>query len=216
MLCFCLGVFLVGCESDLQSRVRVEKEQQMLRDKQLKESQLAEALLVLAEEAEARSEELRVLKELERERQEILRQYGANRLSHGELPWRSCFGHNSECEEQGCSEIVVRASASNDVLVVIKKRGRVSKHAYIRAGHSYTFEMRNGLYQPFFYYGSGWHPDKQMDSKLCAKLRGGFLKNEVWSKDEPLTLWNQIMTYTLEEVAFGNFETIDSNQDESL
>ena len=90
------------------------------------------------------------------------------------------------------------------------------KHAYVRAGSSYTFEMPNGTYQPFFYYGKGWDPNKLMPSNSCKSLKGGFLERESFDKDLPQRLENQTLTYTLQSVTNGNFQTIDSDSEEAF
>lgn len=134
-------------------------------------------------------------------------------LSNGSQPYASTYGYNSSCDTWGCSQIKVSAPSSSDVLVLIKRnnsRGRVARHAYIRAGYSYTFEVPNGVYQVFFYYGTGWYPKKLME----GGIRGGFLKDEVFSKDDPVSVSNNILTYSLQLQRNGNFSTKMSNESE--
>ena len=168
------------------------------------------------EEARKEAEELRFKRAEEAKRLEMLERFGRNRLGQGDIPWKGCFGSNASCKQAGCSEIVVKAPAEEDVIVVIKGAGVVKKHAYIRAGFSFSFQMADGVYQPYFYYGQGWWPEKEMESKLCSDLKGGFLTNEIWAKDAPRFLENEILTYTLQYVINGNFETQGSNQSEAL
>ena len=101
-------------------------------------------------------------------------------------------------------------------MVTIKKSGAVVRHAYIRAANSYSFEVPNGTYQPFFYYGKGWYPEKFMKNTSCGALTGGFLTSEHFGKDEPQYLNNNILSYELILQQNGNFSTKPSNQDEAF
>ena len=200
---------LASCESDSERRQRWEQE---LKSEEERAKLQAEAEERARQEAEA----LRMRQAEEAQRLEMMERFGRNRLGQGDTPWKGCFGYNAPCDYMGCSEIVVKAPVDDDVMVIIKKAGVVKKHAYIRAGLSYSFQMPDGVYQPYFYYGQGWWPDKEMDSKLCSDLKGGFLTNESWSKDVPRSLRNEILTYTLQYVYNGNLDTEDSNQQEAL
>lgn len=221
----------IACESDLDRRIRIERERQEHAEQErieLEERSRREAALEkqLAQEAierekaeaqKAEEDRQRALQQVEVEKQrQIELEYGNANLRNGALPWRDCFGRNADCDSWGCSQVVVNTSSTNDVVVVIKQGERVKKHAYITAGKSYTFEMPNGYYQPFFYSGKGWYPEKEMDSRLCASLKGGFLKYENWSKDEIQHIDNTILTYTLQQLPNGNFTTKPSNQEEAL
>lgn len=223
--------FTLCCESDLERRIRLEEERQerlVMEREQAEQHRLQEAADLERKaaqekqrqlEEQQKAEELRRLQEQEAERarqQQILEDYGNHSIGHGAVPWRNCFGGNASCEAYGCSKIEVNASYDSDVMVVIKQGGRVKKHAYIQAGRSYTFEMPNGYYQPFFYSGRGWYPEKDMDSKLCATLKGGFIYSENWGKDDPQYLNNTILTYTLREMTDGNFSTRPSDESEAL
>ena len=90
------------------------------------------------------------------------------------------------------------------------------KHAYISAGSSYSFEVPDGKYQVFFYYGRKWNSRKKMNSDECSIVNGGFTENESVSKDDPIVLNSQIMTYTLTEVTYGNFSPKSSSLNEAL
>jgi hypothetical protein len=106
---------------------------------------------------------------------------------------------------------------SSPVVAIVKKYDRVVKHAYISAGSSYTFEVTDGTYQVFFYYGTSWNKNKKMKSSECASLYGGWDKNENFDKDDgTITLKGQSMTYTLTSVTNGNFQTKDSSIEEAL
>ena len=135
----------------------------------------------------------------------------------GATPWSNCFGTNGSCQEYGCSAIIVKTSSSSPVVAIVKKYDRVVKHAYISAGSSYTFEVTDGTYQVFFYYGTSWNKNKKMKSSECASLYGGWDKNENFDKDDgTITLKGQSMTYTLTSVTNGNFQTKDSSIEEAL
>lgn len=144
---------------------------------------------------------------------EIRTQYANYSLPHGSLPYQRYYGGNSSCYSYGCSAISVRAANNSDVVVIIKAQnanGRVVGHAYLRAGNSYTFELPNGTYQTFFYYGKGWYPEKNMK----GGVKGGFLSDEVYSKDNPQTLYDQELTYSLVLQQHGNFHTKSSSSSE--
>lgn len=135
---------------------------------------------------------------------------------HGATPWRNCFGPNAGCDYAGCSEIVVTASKLSDVMVIIKRNNKIVKHAYVHAGRSYTFELPDGTYQPFFYYGRDWDPNKVMHSESCSEMKGGFTSNESFDKDFPETLSGMILSYELYEQIDGNFNTKPSNAQEAF
>lgn len=138
--------------------------------------------------------------------------YRNNSLPTGATPYAKYYGGNPTCEEYGCSEISVTTSSA-DVLVLLKRNGRVVRHAYIQAHDSYTFSVPDGEYQPFFYSGKGWNPKKVMKN---GKLRGGFVANEHYSKDSPQYLSNNILSYELILQQNGNFSTRPSNESEAL
>lgn len=106
---------------------------------------------------------------------------------------------------------VSTSSASNcDVVVIIKSDGEIVRNAYIKAGGSHTFDVPNGTYQVFFYGGKGWNPNKVMPNGL----EGGFVANESYSKDSPVSLDYQSLTYELIPQPNGNFSTQQSNANE--
>lgn len=159
------------------------------------------------------NEEYLKSEEERRQEEEIYNTYIGNSLNTGDIPYSASFGPNSNCANYGCSQIKVTTPDNSDVLVTIKKNGRVVRHAYIKAADSYTFSFPNGKYQAFFYYGKGWNPNKSMKN---GKLKGGFISNEHFGKDEPQILNNNILQYELILQQNGNFSTKPSNSDEAL
>ena len=159
------------------------------------------------------NEEYLKSEEERRQEEEIYNTYIGNSLNTGDIPYSASFGPNSNCANYGCSQIMVTTPDNSDVLVTIKKNGRVVRHAYIKAADSYTFSFPNGKYQAFFYYGKGWNPNKSMKN---GKLKGGFISNEHFGKDEPQILNNNILQYELILQQNGNFSTKPSNSDEAL
>lgn len=144
-------------------------------------------------------------------------QWKYNSLSTGSMPYASCYGSSNSCGGWGCSQIKVITGGSGDVLVSIKNNsGRVIRHAYIKGGYSYTFNVPDGSYQVFFYSGTGWHPNKQMPSSTCSNLKGGFVSNESVTKDNYINLYNQVMTYELILQQQGNFSTKPSSKNEAF
>lgn len=138
----------------------------------------------------------------------IVPTYETVALVTGDKPWSDYY---SRTRRGSSSDITVQAGDSQ-VVVTIKHDERVVDHAYIAAGDSYTFKLRNGVYQVFFYYGSEWSPEKPMPNGIY----GGFLYNEAVSKDSPVGLYNQGLTYTLYSVRNGNLQTQSSSLYEAL
>ena len=135
---------------------------------------------------------------------------------HGETPWSSCYGENASCDKYGCSDIIVKTSKSSPVVAIVKKRGRVIKHAYISANRSYTFQVPDGTYQVFFYYGENWNKYKKLNTSECNYVFGRFTSDESVQKDDPVYLSNKSVTYTLTQITNGNFQTKSSNLNEAL
>lgn len=217
---FSLAIIISSCESDADRKQRLAKEEQQrieLEEKRkAEEAELAFQLEQERIEQEKREEEERIAREaqLEKERREkaIYDKYINNSLRTGTTPYSRYYGGNSTCNDSGCSKIKVKTSNS-DVIVTIKKNDKVVRHAYINSGSSYTFSFPNGTYQPFFYYGKGWNPDKEMKS---GEMRGGFIADESFGKDDPQYISNQILTYELILQENGNFSTRPSNPEEAL
>lgn len=217
-------MMLTSCESEEERQNRTAREeQQKIEFEERRMAEEVERTFKLEQERieqKKREEAKRVEREaiLEKIRHEkaIYDKYINNALSTGSTPYSYCFGRNSSCSDWGCSEIKVKASNNSDVLVTIKKDDRIVRHAYIRAGGSYTFQMPNGTYQPFFYYGKGWNPEKFMKETDCGTLKGGFIIDETFGKDSPQYLSNNILEYELILQQRGNFSTKPSNLNEAL
>ena len=144
-------------------------------------------------------------------------QWKYNSLSTGSMPYASCYGSSNYCSDWSCSKIKVFTGGSGDVLVSIKNsNGNVVRHAYIKGGNSFTFNVPDGSYQVFFYSGTGWNPNKQMPSSSCSYLKGGFVSNEDVTKDNYINLYSQIMTYELILQQQGNFSTKPSSKNEAF
>lgn len=153
-----------------------------------------------------------VREEQERIEQEVYDWYIDNSLITGATPYYQWYGGNTSCYGNDCSEIKVTTSNS-DVLVIIKNNNNVVRHAYIQANNSFTFSISNGYYQTFFYYGKGWNPNKEMKN---GQLKGGFVSNEDFGKDDPQYLENNILEYELILQQNGNFSTRPSNENDAL
>lgn len=206
------GIFF-SCESEIEKkerlakieRERVEREKLLAEEKREREIQ------------KAKEDSLRAIKlEKERKEKEIYDKYINNSLRTGATPYSYCFGSNGTCNDYGCSEIKVITPHNSDVLVTIKRNGKVYRHAYIKSNSSYTFEFPNGKYQTFFYYGKGWNPNKFMKETDCGTLKGGFITNEHFGKDSPQNLYNNILTYELILQQNGNFSTQPSSKNEAF
>lgn len=219
-----LALLLSSCESKEERQKRLmREEQQRIELGEKKKQEEAEQAFRLEQERiaqEKRAEEERLLREalLEKEHQEkaMYDKYINNSLNTGATPYSYLYGTNKSCSGYGCSEIKVRTPYNSDVLVTIKKNEQVVRHAYIKAGSSYTFELPDGSYQPFFYYGKGWNPEKIMKETEKGTLKGGFITDEHFGKDSPQSLSNEILEYELILQQNGNFSTKPSNADEAL
>jgi hypothetical protein len=217
-------ITLSSCQSEEERQKQIAKEEQQrieLEEKRkVEEAQRAFQLEQDRIEREKREEAERIEREakLEKERREkeIYDKYINNSLSTGSTPYSYCYGRNSSCSGWGCSEIKITTPHNSDVLVIIKKGEKVVSHAYIKNRSSYTFELPNGNYQPFFYYGKRWNPEKVMKQTDCGTLKGGFIANEDIGKDDPQSLINSILTYELILQERGNFSTRPSNVNEAF
>ena len=146
--------------------------------------------------------------------------YKTNSLITGSTPYRYCYGINPYCSPPSgykeCSYIDIKASATSDVIVIIKKNNIVYSHAYIKAGGYHKFKLGNGRFQTFFYYGNGWNPNKFMKNANCGKITGGFVNDETIDKSDVISLTNGSMSYTLYSVTDGNFKPKLSNKNEAF
>lgn len=133
--------------------------------------------------------------------------YYNNSLSTGTSPYTS-YGLSAADESQ--ISVSTYYDSNCDVVVIIKSGGNIARNAYIRAGGSHTFYLPNGTYQVFFYGGKGWNPNKSMPNGL----KGGFVANESYSKDSPVSLEYQGLTYELIPQPNGNFSTKQSSASE--
>lgn len=213
LFAFFISIALVACESEVERNDRLAREAQQKEAAAKAEAARIEQVRI---ETEIRAEEERVRREAEEEKKrkekEIYDRYINNSLPTGSTPYFDYYGGNPSCNSYGCSKITIRTSNS-DVLVTIKNNDKVVRHSFIKAGGTYTFSMPNGTYQPFFYYGKGWNPEKEMKN---GELKGGFISKEDFGKDEPQTLMNNILTYELILQTDGNFSTRPSNPMEAL
>lgn len=142
--------------------------------------------------------------------------YKSNSLSTGAKPYYKCFGSYNSCSDWSCSQIKVNAG-SRDVVALVKNRSdRVIRHAYIRSYSSYLFDIPNGTYKVIFYSGKGWNPEKIVIHNECGPLRGGFVSMPSFTKDENLSIYGQIMTYTLSYQTNGNFTPAGSSAQEAF
>ncbi|WP_341832813.1 hypothetical protein AACH28_09710 [Sphingobacterium thalpophilum] len=217
---FLVVALLTSCESEQARKERLAREEKdrIEFEQKQKEEEKAEAVRLeeirVEQEKQAESERIEREAQLEKERKEheLYDMYISNSLRTGSTPYSKYYGSNSSCSDYGCSQIKVRTSNS-DVLVIIKKNDKVVRHAFIQAGDGYTFSFPNGTYQAFFYYGKGWNPEKEMKG---GEIKGGFITNEDFGKDEPQSLYNNVLEYELILQQNGNFSTRPSNPEEAL
>lgn len=144
------------------------------------------------------------------------RQWRNNSLSNGSMPYAYCYGAYNYCSGWSCSEIRVK-SGGYDVLTTIKDQyGDVIRHGYIKKGGTMTFNLVDGRYQVFFYSGTGWNPNKFMTNTSCGALKGGFVNDESFTKDNYVSLNNQILSYELIYQQQGNFDPKHSSMSEAF
>lgn len=202
LLLMSLLFIFTSCESELE--------------KQQREARMEQQKIEWEVQKKHAAEELALKEENERKEKVVYDRYINNALRTGATPYDYCFGKNKSCSDNGCSQLKVRTPYNSDVMVTIKKGSSVVRHAYIHAASSYTFELPNGVYQPFFYYGKGWNPDKVMKETDCGTLKGGFVAEESFGKDSPQSLRNQSLEYELIIQTNGNFSTAPSDAGEAF
>lgn len=206
---FISAFVLSSCESKTAKQQRLANVE---RERTQREQQKEEERVEQEKEAEIYRIEREAQLEKERKEQAIYDQYINNSLHTGATPYSRYYGANSTCLTNNCSQIKVKTSNS-DVLVTIKRDDEVVRHAYIKAGSTYTFSFPNGNYQAFFYYGRGWNPEKEMKN---GTMKGGFITNEDFGKDSEQSLFNEVLTYELILQTNGNFSTRPSSPEEAL
>lgn len=141
------------------------------------------------------------------------KQYLGISLETGVRPYREYYGNGYDCPYSKCSGIRVTAPAESDIIVIIKRNnenGKVIQHGYIKKGETYQFDIPDGTYQTFFYYGMGWNANKPMKDGVL----GGFVTDEMFSKDYPQKIESGILEYVLQLRRDGNFQTKQSDKSE--
>ena len=101
-------------------------------------------------------------------------------------------------------------------MVTIKKNDQVFRHAYTKANRCFTFDFPKGTYQAFFYYGKGWNPNNEMRRTSSGIVRGGFIADEVFGKNNPQLIGNGILTYELILQRNVDFKTQTSSKNEAF
>lgn len=130
-----------------------------------------------------------------------------NRLQTGNIVYK-----NQSISQVKNSIIKVKTGRDKDIdfVIIIKQGDRIVRNAYVRSGDTKSFSLPSGTYQVFFYSGQGWNPNKTMSDTI----KGGFVLNEAFSKDEPVYLNSNELTYELTPRVNGNFQTEASNKQE--
>ena len=215
-----LLVVIISCDTDHKSEFyRIQRDDIHGYEQFIQKYPSSSFVRDARERIETAKEEKRLKEERERKEAEARRlesQYGNNSLSNGAQPYSRWYGSNQYYDDYTAhSEIRVKAPYNSDVIAIVRynnMNGSVAGHKYIKDGNTATIYLRNGnYYQTFFYYGKGWYPDKQMN----GKVRGGFIKNEAFSKDGSSSyLENQILSYELTLQEHGNFQTSTSSEGE--
>lgn len=139
-------------------------------------------------------------------------QWKTNSLRTGSMPYASCFGSTN----YGRSQINIKNSGQDVVILVKDYIDRVIRHAYIKGNDYFEIKIPDGRYTVFFYNGKGWNPIKKMKETYCGIPMGGFVSRESFTKDESFYITNQILTYTLERSSYGNFNPKGSSMNEAF
>ncbi len=142
-------------------------------------------------------------------------QWRSNSLYTGAKPYSDCYGSYNSCDYYGCSAIKIDNGGTDAIVLVKNNSGRVVRHAYIKSNKTYTFEVSDGSYKVFFYSGEGWNPTKVITKAPC-RLTGGFEFYENVTKDNYVTLKDNILTYQLKSVNYGNFRPKTSTMKEAF
>lgn len=190
--------FHTSCVSD-ETRQKREAERLKLVAAEKEKTFNQEAIAMVSDEFENREKQKQEAAATHEEHAKaMVEKYHDNSLQTGATPYATCYGKNRPCSEAGCSKIIIRASADRDVVASIKEGDTFVRHAYVKQGSKYTFEVPAGTYEPFFYSGNGWNPDRKMKDANCGRLAGGFVLNENYVKDKPVKLENKTIMYDLE------------------
>lgn len=133
-------------------------------------------------------------------------------LVNGAQPYEYAYGMNLNCEENACNSFIeIKADAQNDVVVIVKKmNGLVAGHVYVQKGQTSKIGLVNGEYQTFFYSGQIWEPEQNMGNGI----KGGFLENESFTKDDFTLLENARLSYSLTLISSGNLIVQQSSKEE--
>lgn len=84
------------------------------------------------------------------------------------------------------SKIAVNTDPASecDLVALVKQDGRIVRNVYVAAGDTAALYVPNGTYRVYIYSGTGWNPEKDMP----GGLKGGFVADEAFSADAPVTL----------------------------
>ena len=149
-----ITLFLVACNTEED---RLERESQWSASELFEREKFIEDSI--SSETDRKNREIQFKKDsIEREITEQKEKAEYDKFINKSLetdasPYGYCFGSDNSCNSDECSKISVTTPINSDVLVTIKKNGKVYRHTYIKAGRTFTFYMPNGNYQAFFYYG---------------------------------------------------------------
>lgn len=97
------------------------------------------------------------------------------------------------------------------MVIVRKGNGAYVNHVYIRGGETAEIYVPDGLFDVYFYSGTGWNPEKENGNVI-----GGFVCGEGVTKDKNLYLNGESIVYTLYAVQNGNLRLANSNKKEAL
>ena len=136
-------------------------------------------------------------------------------LHNGAIPYAACYGGASACADN-CSIIKIVNGGTDAVVSIKNKAGVVVLHGYVVRDSTWSFPVHDGVYQVFFYSGTGWNPELPMKGASCKELRGAFVCGGIISKADIVTLESEMMTYELILQDHGNLEVKPSTPGEAL
>lgn len=156
-------------------------------------------------EADHTQEDLQTVAE---EREDPDAQWVHNQLPTGSKPYSPFYGTATD----GDNTLRFNTRRGSDYVVIVRKgNGAYVNHVYIRGGETAEIYVPDGLFDVYFYSGTGWNPEKENGNVI-----GGFVCGEGVTKDKNLYLNGESIVYTLYAVQNGNLRLANSNKKEAL
>lgn len=133
--------------------------------------------------------------------------YKDNQLETGSKPYNNYYKSRA-----GDNYLDFRTSG-NDFVIIVRDyvSTKVVNHIYVRANDKGRLYLPDGIFNIYFYGGTGWNPNMKN-----GKVVGGFVSGGHVQKDGPVELYNQYGEYTLYPVKNGNLQLKGASTSEAL